>query len=393
MSTADRLQAATPPRQRPGRRVAAVIVTGVLTIALGLAAFMLLRADGGPLPDGVAARVGDNEITRQALDRAVDQAILAGSFPADEQGEPFPAGSDEHREGVRSVMAGLVQRVIIDEEARACGAPCAVTASDVADERREVIKENFNDSESSFEAFKEQRELTEQDISAILRQELQQEKLSERHGPQPKVSVATARAYYTANRSRYTIPAQRHASHILLETRQEAVALRRQITSDNFRQLARRHSLDADSARRGGLLAGVSGQTGISDEFDQAIAEQAPGAISSPIRSAFGWHLVRITTTQERTPGFAALRERIMRERPQEIAAERLARWQEKVQERWEPRTVYASADLAPLPRFQEPPVTPAPPEPPAPPAVPTPPQPPVPTVPQPAVPVPSPSP
>ncbi len=93
------------------------------------------------------------------------------------------------------------------------------------------------------------------------------------------------------------------ASHILL--RPDALMTEEQVKTritqlydrimggDDFAELARSHSQDPGSASEGGSLGWVSpGQ--MVPEFEKAMNELKPGEVSKPIKSRFGWHLIKV---------------------------------------------------------------------------------------------------
>jgi parvulin-like peptidyl-prolyl isomerase len=94
------------------------------------------------------------------------------------------------------------------------------------------------------------------------------------------------------------------ASHILLLTNKDTSAagkaavkkkidaLRAQVNSSNFAELARKNSEDPQSARAGGSL-GVFGRGEMVPEFDKAAAALKPGEISPVIQTSFGYHIIR----------------------------------------------------------------------------------------------------
>ena len=97
---------------------------------------------------------------------------------------------------------------------------------------------------------------------------------------------------------------QTRASHILLrpdalhdehEIRTRINQLRARILAgDSFEELARAHSQDPGSASEGGDLGWVNpGQ--MVPEFEQAMNALEPGEISEPVKSRFGWHLIKVT--------------------------------------------------------------------------------------------------
>jgi parvulin-like peptidyl-prolyl isomerase len=93
------------------------------------------------------------------------------------------------------------------------------------------------------------------------------------------------------------------ASHILLLTpdsspgakaavKQKIDALRGQVNSANFAELARKNSQDPGSAPRGGSL-GVFPRGAMVKEFDQAAAALKPGEISPVVQTQYGYHIIR----------------------------------------------------------------------------------------------------
>lgn len=95
---------------------------------------------------------------------------------------------------------------------------------------------------------------------------------------------------------------QTHARHILIKTNElvsEDEAQRRLVSLkerlDNradFAELARLHSEDP-SAARGGDLGWLSPGDTV-PEFERAMNSLAPGEVSAPVRSQFGWHLIQV---------------------------------------------------------------------------------------------------
>lgn len=99
------------------------------------------------------------------------------------------------------------------------------------------------------------------------------------------------------------------ASHILLLTQDTSAAgkakvkakidaLRAQVNSSNFAEMAKRNSQDPGSAMNGGSL-GVFARGAMVKEFDQAAAALKPGEISPVIQTPFGYHIIRRPTFAE----------------------------------------------------------------------------------------------
>jgi peptidyl-prolyl cis-trans isomerase SurA len=100
---------------------------------------------------------------------------------------------------------------------------------------------------------------------------------------------------------------QTHARHILIKTNElvpEAEA-RRRLESlkerlDNkadFAELARLHSEDA-SGIKGGDLGWLSPGDTV-PEFERAMNALAPGEVSAPVQTPFGWHLIQVLARRD----------------------------------------------------------------------------------------------
>ncbi len=115
--------------------------------------------------------------------------------------------------------------------------------------------------------------------------------------------------YYDANISQYTTPGQVRASHILLrvgdqdeaevEARAAELAAEARAGAD-FAELAREHSEDEANAEDGGDL-GMFGRGRMVAEVEAAAFDLDVDTVSDPVRSAFGFHVLRVTEKQEET--------------------------------------------------------------------------------------------
>lgn len=88
------------------------------------------------------------------------------------------------------------------------------------------------------------------------------------------------------------------ASHILVKTEDEAIALKKEIENGkDFAQAAMEVSL-CPSGQNGGDL-GYFSRGQMVKEFEEAAFSMKKGEVSNPVKTQFGYHLIHLTDTQE----------------------------------------------------------------------------------------------
>ncbi len=121
-----------------------------------------------------------------------------------------------------------------------------------------------------------------------------------------EVTDEQLRDYYEKNQEKFGLPEQRKASHILIlapedadeatvaEAKSKIEALReRLMQGEDFAEVAKSSSQDPGSAANGGDL-GYFGKGVMDPAFEAATFALEPGQISEPVRSSFGFHLIKV---------------------------------------------------------------------------------------------------
>ena len=110
-----------------------------------------------------------------------------------------------------------------------------------------------------------------------------------------KVTESDAKAYYEKHKAELASISQIKASHILVKTEAEAKKISEMLKKGaNFAELAKKYSIDTGSAKNGGDLGYFSpGQ--MVPEFEQAAAKLKPGEISEPVKTKFGYNIIKVT--------------------------------------------------------------------------------------------------
>lgn len=147
------------------------------------------------------------------------------------------------------------------------------------------------------------------------------------------------RQYYDAHEGEFNKGKEIHARHILFRVDQDAEEeavnqakakaeelLQQLKEGADFAELAKEHSEDPGSGKEGGDL-GFFNKGMMIPEFEQAAFALAPGEISDPVRTSFGFHLIKVEEIREETDPYAKatpeILERLKLAQAKEIAAER----------------------------------------------------------------------
>ncbi|MCX6831014.1 MAG: peptidylprolyl isomerase, partial [candidate division Zixibacteria bacterium] len=91
-----------------------------------------------------------------------------------------------------------------------------------------------------------------------------------------------------------------HLTHILVSTQKEADSIAAEIKQGaDFGSIARAVSLDQSSAVRGGDLGFLSWGMQVDPEFRDAAFKLSVGQTSDPIKTSYGWHIIRLLETRD----------------------------------------------------------------------------------------------
>jgi EpsD family peptidyl-prolyl cis-trans isomerase len=109
-----------------------------------------------------------------------------------------------------------------------------------------------------------------------------------------KVSDQDVKDYYEKHKGDFAV-GQIRASHILVKTEEEArKILERLKKGEDFAKIAKKSSIDSGSAKNGGDLGFFSAGQMV-PEFEAAAVKLKPGEISEPVRTKFGYHIIKVT--------------------------------------------------------------------------------------------------
>ncbi|WP_128255000.1 peptidylprolyl isomerase [Falsirhodobacter deserti] len=115
-----------------------------------------------------------------------------------------------------------------------------------------------------------------------------------------------------------------NASHILVQTEEEAKEIKQQLEDGaDFAELAQEKSSDG-AAQNGGEL-GWFGEGMMVQPFQEAVEGMEAGDVSDPVQTQFGWHVIKLNETREaEKPALADVRDQLAQQLQQQAVAEHL---------------------------------------------------------------------
>jgi peptidyl-prolyl cis-trans isomerase SurA len=275
-------------------------ILAACTLALGLLTSNLLHAQGQPL-DKVVAVVDDDVIMASEL--SLQMQMLAGQIR--QSGQELPPAEFLQRQ--------VLEKLIVESLQLQMAERAGIKVSD--EQMDQAIATIAAQNRMEPKAFL--RELEQQGFPMgmfrenvrrqIIIQQVQQGIVAKRIDiSEQDVDnfLKSEEGRMLATRAAQAEPVEQiHARHILIETSairndDEARALLEKLRAavlkgGDFSALAKKYSEDPGSALKGGDLGwSMPGQT--VPEFEQVMANTAPGTVSEPFRTQYGWHIVQV---------------------------------------------------------------------------------------------------
>ena len=247
------------------------------------------------LKDPVATVDGD-KISKAQLDEVFDKAVqMTGVKAAD-------LTSEQKMEGYRQLLDELITEKLVTKAAAGFTVPQSEVDAQIA-----KIKAQFPSEEDFGKQLAQVGQSPEQ-LNDSIRKMLQQEQwLESQIAGKTEVTDEEAKQFYEANKGEFQQPDTVKASHILFlvskDDSQEIVdqkleaaktAEARAKKGEDFMALAKELSEEPGAKESGGDL-GFFPKDRMVPEFSEVAFSQKVGDISDPVRTQFGWHVIKVT--------------------------------------------------------------------------------------------------
>ena len=130
------------------------------------------------------------------------------------------------------------------------------------------------------------------------------------------VSDDEAKKFYDENQKLFVQPERVHARHILVSDDVTLAKVQEELKAGkSFDVVAKTYSIDPGSASNGGDLGEFPRGVMVKEFENAAFALKNPGDVSEPVKSQFGWHIIKLEGhIAESTAPFEQVKQRILQE-------------------------------------------------------------------------------
>lgn len=288
--------------------VAAVVLAAPLAAQLGTPQ---QAAGGPPVVDGVVAVVGTTPILRSDVEERLAQARAAG--------QKMPDDSVGQQAMIRSILDAIIDEELLVQKAKE--EKVEVADNDVnadVDKRMQTIRSRFTTEKEFRDELKRsgfgtvdefRRWLMDQSRRNQLQQKLFEKLRQDGKIAPAAVSPAEVDEFFKKNSSQLQkLPATVTLRQIVVAPKPSpkedsaAVAKAESLYVEiqkggDFEQIAKRESMDPSTKELGGDL-GWRRRGDFVPEFDRVYFGLRPGVVSPPIKTVFGYHLIRVDRVQ-----------------------------------------------------------------------------------------------
>lgn len=285
------------------KKIKKIIATiAILTIAVSAMGCKMIEKTPEAIQKTVLATIGDEKITKGDLDTEMNKyaAQLKQQY-----GDDY-ATNDKVKGEIKKITQQQLDSMINEKILLKKATELNLTPSD--DEINSQIDETINQyktqypEEGQFESVLEQNGVTEDGLKESLRKQIIMSAVQKDMLKDIAVTDEDVQTYYDENKdAKYAVGAGATVAHILVADEETAKSLKAKLDAGaDFATLAKENSTDTGTKDKGGSLGFVAyNSTQLVPEFMDGFKNLKEGEISGPVKSQYGYHLIKATGLKE----------------------------------------------------------------------------------------------
>jgi foldase protein PrsA len=262
------------------------------------------------IANSTVAVVNGEKITRGDLDKDPNTIQLLSQVKQ-QYGEDY----EKNQEAVSAIktqkeqiLDNMITNKVVEQKAKELKLlPDEKKLKTTADDQiAQIKKQQFGGSAEEFDAALKAQGFTEESFKSMylsqLRDQQIQQKISDSLTKNVKITDKQIEDYYKANQDKYTEQTNKmHLAHILVKTKAEAEKVKARLDKgEDFSKVAKEVSQDTATKDKGGDLGTISYDDSNYDaQFMAGAKALKKGAVSEPVQSSFGYHIIKCIDKQE----------------------------------------------------------------------------------------------
>ena len=261
-----------------------------------LVAVLVAAPACGDLLDPAAAVVHGRKIPVEVVQEQLDRFVASPQF--EQMAAQGNVGALK-RTFEQERLSEIIMRAVLLPAAEERG--IEITDADVQERIDQIVDAQFDGNVADLEEAMKEQGVSQAQFEDIIFDQLLNDALRADVIEGVRPDEDDLRTYYDEHEAEYTL---RRVRHILVEDEDLATELASRLQTapakrvdDLFARLARRHSSDEGSARKGGDL-GFAPPGSYVEAFENALARLEEGEVSDPVASEFGFHVIRVDETR-----------------------------------------------------------------------------------------------
>lgn len=286
-----------------------IAAVAIFTLSISVMGCKMIEKTPEAIQKTVYATVGDEKITKADMDEEMKATI---DQLKQQYGDDY-ANNEKIKDQLKQMkvqyLNAMVNEKLMLKNAESVGVtPTDDELNEYADKQIEQLKQAYPD-DAQLQQVLEANGFTEDSYKDYAKKQYKLQKVQEAITADVEVTDDDAKAYYDENKdSQYTVGAGANAAHILIAEKgsdgnidfDASLAKANEVKAKldagaDFAQLASEYGTDGTKDKGGDLGFVAYNQANYDQDFLAGFKQLSEGQISDPIKSQFGYHIIKAT--------------------------------------------------------------------------------------------------
>ena len=286
-----------------------IAAVAIFTLSISVMGCKMIEKTPEAIQKTVYATVGDEKITKADMDEEMKATI---DQLKQQYGDDYANNEkikDQLKQMTVQYLNAMVNEKLMLKNAESVGVtPTDDELNEYADKQIEQLKQAYPD-DAQLQQVLEANGFTEDSYKDYAKKQYKLQKVQEAITADVEVTDDDAKAYYDENKdSQYTVGAGANAAHILIAEKgsdgnidfDASLAKANEVKAKldagaDFAQLASEYGTDGTKDKGGDLGFVAYNQANYDQDFLAGFKQLSEGQISDPIKSQFGYHIIKAT--------------------------------------------------------------------------------------------------